>query len=111
MTYLNQRNEEFRQKDPVEESLFFYFRPAKGGDLKAQWYPATYLLSILSLNGRIQSNSQAKQTLTAVLENHHFLSRKTLNGITEYCVVEYTQDERKQNATLPLPPVQNKLEL
>ena len=111
VTYLNQRNEEFRQKDPVEESLFFYFRPAKGGDLKAQWYPATYLLSILSLNGRIQSNSQAKQTLTAVLEKHHFLSRKTLNGITEYCVVEYTQDERKQNATLPLPPVQNKLEL
>ena len=108
---LNKRNENFRQKDPVEENLFFYFRAAKGGEINAQWYPASYLLSILSLNGRTQSNNQTQQILVAALERNGFQSRKNANNITEYRVVEYSPEERKENAIRPQLPAQKGLKL
>lgn len=61
ITFLNNRNEAFRQKDPIEENLFFYFRAARQNDIQAQWYPASYLLSVLSMNGRTQANTQTKK--------------------------------------------------
>lgn len=111
ITFLNNRNEAFRQKDPVEENLFFYFRPARPNDIQAKWYPASQLLSILSMNGRTQANAQMKQMLVTVLENNHFHSRKTSNNITEYWVVEYSAEERKENSIRPQLPVQTGLEL
>lgn len=111
ITFLNNRNEAFRQKDPVEENLFFYFRAARPNDIQAQWYPASYLLSVLSMNGRTQANAQMKQMLVTVLENNHFHSRKTSNNITEYWVVEYSAEERKENSIRPQLPVQTGLEL
>ena len=111
ITFLNNRNEAFRQKDPLEENLFFYFRAARPNDIQAQWYPASYLLSVLSMNGRTQANAQMKQMLVTVLENNHFHSRKTSNNITEYWVVEYSAEERKENSIRPQLPVQTGLEL
>ena len=111
ITFLNNRNEAFRQKDPLEENLFFYFRAARPNDIHAQWFPAAYLMSVLSLNGRTQSNAQMKQMLVTVLENNHFHSRKTDNKVTEYCVVEYTPQERTENSIRPQLPVQKGLEL
>ena len=111
ITFLNNRNEAFRQKDPVEENLFFYFRAASPNDIQAKWYPASQLLSILSMNGRTQANAQMKQMLVTVLENNHFHSRKTSNNITEYWVVEYSAEERKENSIRPQLPVQTGLEL
>ena len=111
ITFLNNRNETFRQKDPLEENLFFYFRAARPNDIQAQWYPAAYLLSVLSANGRTQANTQMKQMLVTVLENNHFHSRKTSNNVTEYWVVEYTPQERKENSIRPQLPVQKGLEL
>lgn len=111
VTFLNHRNEAFRQKDPVEENLFFYFRAAKPADIQAKWYPAAYLLSVLSLNGRTQSNAQMKQMLVNVLESNGFRSRKTADGVTEYWVVEYTPEERKENAIRPQLAEQKNLEL
>ena len=111
ITFLNNRNEAFRQKDPLEENLFFYFRAARPNDIQAKWYPASQLLSILSMNGRTQANAQMKQMLVTVLENNHFHSRKTSNNITEYWVVEYSAEERKENSIRPQLPVQTGLEL
>lgn len=111
ITFLNNRNEAFRQKDPIEENLFFYFRAARANDLQAQWYPAAYLLSILSLNGRTLSNAHTKQTLVKVLESNNFRTRRTANGVTEYWVVTYTQEERTANAVLPQLPVQTEIGL
>ena len=87
ITFLNDRNENYRLKDPVEENLFFYFRAAKGGEINAQWYPASYILSILSVNGRTQSNQQAQKILVTVLEKNNFHKRVTSDGVTEYMVV------------------------
>ena len=111
VTFLNKRNESFRQKDPVEENLFFYFRAAKGGEIQAKWYPASYLLSILSLNGRTQSNPQTQKTLVTVLEKNHFINRNGNYGVTEYKVVEYTPEEREANSTLPQIPKQGNFDL
>lgn len=111
ITFLNNRNEAFRQKDPIEENLFFYFRAARANDIQAQWYPAAYLLSILSLNGRTLSNAHTKQTLVKVLESNNFRTRRTANGVTEYWVVTYTQEERTANAVLPQLPVQTEIGL
>lgn len=111
ITFLNNRNEAFRQKDPIEENLFFYFRAARANDGNAQWYPAAYLLSILSLNGRTLSNAHTKQTLVKVLENHNFRTRRTVNGVTEYWVVMYTLEERMANAVLPQHPVQTEISM
>ena len=111
ITFLNNRNEAFRQKDPIEENLFFYFRAARQNDIQAQWYPASYLLSVLSMNGRTQANTQTKKMLVTVLESNHFQSRKTSNNITEYWVVEYSAEERKENSIRPQLPVQTGLEL
>lgn len=110
ITFLNNRNEAFRQKDPIEENLFFYFRAARPNDIQPQWFPASYLLSVLSLNGRTQSNAQMKRMLVTVLENNHFHSRKNDNKVTEYCVVEYTPQERTENSIRPQLPVQTGLE-
>lgn len=110
ITFLNNRNEAFRPKDPIEENLFFYFRAARPNDIQAQWFPASYLLSVLSLNGRTQSNAQMKRMLVTVLENNHFHSRKNDNKVTEYCVVEYTPQERTENSIRPQLPVQTGLE-
>ena len=52
-----------------------------------------------------------KQMLVTVLENNHFPSRKTSNNITEYWVVEYSAEERKENSIRPQLPVQTGLEL
>lgn len=109
ITFLNNRNENFRLKDPVEENLFFYFRAAKGGEIHAQWYPASFILSTLSLNGRTQSNQQAQKILVTVLEKNNFHKRVTKDGVTEYLVVEYSPDERKANSVLPQLPEQKKL--
>ena len=95
----------------MEENLFFYFRAARPNDIQAQWYPAAYLLSVLSVNGRTQANAQMKQMLVTVLENNHFHSRKTSNNVTEYWVVEYTPQERTENSIRPQVPVQKGLEL
>ena len=111
ITFLNNRNEAFRRKDPIEENLFFYFRAARQNDIQAQWYPASYLLSVLSMNGRTQANTQTKKMLVTVLESNHFQSRKTSNNITEYWVVEYSAEERKENSIRPQLPVQTGLEL
>lgn len=74
ITFLNNRNEAFRQKDPIEENLFFYFRAARQNDIQAQWYPASYLLSVLSMNGRTQANTQTKKCWSrywkAIISNH-----------------------------------------
>lgn len=72
---------------------------------------SSQLLSILSMNGRTQANAQMKQMLVTVLENNHFHSRKTSNNITEYWVVEYSAEERKENSIRPQLPVQTGLEL
>lgn len=74
--------------------------------------PNDYRVSpILSMNGRTQANAQMKQMLVTVLENNHFHSRKTSNNITEYWVVEYSAEERKENSIRPQLPVQTGLEL
>lgn len=109
VTALNERNEKFRQKDPVEENLFFYFRPGTGRDLQAQWLPASQLLSVLSLNGRTQANAQQQQILTVVLEINGFTKRVSPKGITEYLVVEYSLEERQAYSILPQMPRQEEL--
>lgn len=111
ITSLNSRNENFRLKEPVEENLFFYFRAAKGKDINAKWYSASSLLSIISLNGRIQSNRQTQQMLVTVLNGNKFRTRQTKDGVTEYWVVEYSQEERTENSIRPQLPVQKGLEL
>lgn len=111
VTMINKRNENFRQKDPIEENLFYYFRPAKGNDLHAKWLPASQLLSILSLNARTQVSNQQQQILTTVLETNGFIKRVTPKNVTEYLVVEYTFEERHANSILPQLPVQKGLEI
>ncbi|WP_304964528.1 hypothetical protein [Bacteroides acidifaciens] len=50
-----------------------------------------------------------KRMLVTVLENNHFHSRKNDNKVTEYCVVEYTPQERTENSIRPQLPVQTGL--
>lgn len=52
-----------------------------------------------------------EKMLVTVLESNHFQSRKTSNNITEYWVVEYSAEERKENSIRPQLPVQTGLEL
>lgn len=108
---LNQRNEAFRLKEPVEENLFYYFRAARKRDATiAKWFSASSILTQLSIQGRIQSNRQTLQILSAVLKENGFIRRITKDGITEYWVVEYTVEERNSNAVRPQLPEQKKLD-
>lgn len=50
---LNQRNEHFRLKEPVEENLYYYYRPARPAEGGGKWLPAAQLLATISLNGRV----------------------------------------------------------
>lgn len=107
---LNLRNERFRLKDPVEENLFFYYRAAKPQEGKMKWLPAARMLSMLSMNGRLQSNRQTLQTLVSVLDMSGFRSRVTKDGVTEYAVVEYTLEEREKNALLSQMPKEGEID-
>lgn len=110
ITFLNQRNEHFRMREPIEENLFYYFRPAHPTEGEQKWWPASLLMSHISLNGRIQSNTQTLQTLVTVLDRNNFRRRITNNGITEYAVIEYTLDERKMNSLQPVIERQKRLD-
>ena len=107
---LNRRNERFRLKDPVEENLFHYYRAARPGELNARWYPASHMLATLSLNGRTQSTRFTQQTLVTVLDSHQFLKRRTEEGMYEYCVAEYTLEERNARSLRSIEPVQREIE-
>ncbi len=95
---LNRRNENFRLKDPVEENLFYYYRPATAQDCVVKWLPASAILGMLSVYGRTQSTRMSLQTLVTVLEANNFRQRESPQGITEYAVMEYTPEDRNRNA-------------
>lgn len=108
---LNQRNEHFRLKEPVEENLYYYYRPARPAEGGGKWLPAAQLLATISLNGRVLSNKQTQQTLVTVLNAGGFRHRTTNNGITEYAVMEYTQEQRNENAVQPVVEKQEKMNI
>ena len=108
---LNQRNEHFRLKEPVEENLYYYYRPARPAEGGGKWLPAAQLLATISLNGRVFSNKQTQQTLVTVLNAGGFRHRTTNNGITEYAVMEYTQEQRNENAVQPVVEKQEKMNI
>lgn len=85
---LNLRNEGNRMKDPVEENLYVYFRPALPTDFDAKWKPAAALLSVISIYGRVQVNRWSQQNLVQVLERDGFLKRTNAQGTTEYAVIQ-----------------------
>lgn len=85
--HLNRRNEENRMKDPVEENLYVYFRPALPTDFDAKWKPAAALLSVISIYGRVQVNRWSQQNLVQVLERDGFPKRTNGQGTTEYGVI------------------------
>lgn len=95
---LNERNEQHRMKDPVEENLYIYFRPATDDDPHTKWKPAAGLLTTLNVYGRIQSTKQALLILTQILERDGFKKRLNEHKITEYAVVEFTQHEIEENS-------------
>ena len=69
------------------------------------------LLATISLNGRVFSNKQTQQTLVTVLNAGGFRHRTTNNGITEYAVMEYTQEQRNENAVQPVVEKQEKMNI
>lgn len=54
---INTRNERHRMKDPLEENLYVYFRPAGEKDFEVKWKPAAAILATLSVYGRTQANA------------------------------------------------------
>lgn len=99
---INNRNEEHRMKDPLEENLYVYFQPATPMDYTVKWKPAAAILSYLSASGRTQVNAQSQQLLIQVLERDGFMKRKNRYGITEYGVLPLTAEEIENNAKKPV---------
>lgn len=97
---LNRRNEQHRMKEPVEENLYVYYRPATDADYDMKWKPAAVLMSTLCIYGRLQGNRQTLQLLVQVLERDGFHCRTNSFGITEYAVVEYSPEEVDKNCKL-----------
>ncbi|NDV83254.1 VapE domain-containing protein [Bacteroides sp. 51] len=95
---INQRNEQHRMKDPLEENLYVYYRPATPTDYMVKWKPAAAILSYLGGAGRTQVNAQSQQLLIQVLERDGFMKRVNEHGITEYGVIVLTMDEVENNA-------------
>ena len=95
---INQRNELYRMKDPLEENLYIYFRPATPRDYIVKWKPAAAILSYLSAAGRTLVNAQSQQLLIQVLERDGFMKRVNEHGITEYGVIVLTMEEVESNA-------------
>lgn len=94
---LNNRNELHRQKDPVEENLFVYYRQPQPQDLCVKWMPASAILTRLTIYGKVQVNRQTLQELVQALVKYGFNSRTNQHGGTEYEVVEYQVDEVERN--------------
>ncbi len=85
---LNERNESFRLKEPVEESLFVYYRSSREDDPFAKWLTASELMAKLTILTHLQANRATLQTLVTVLENNGFVNRTNDEGITVYAVLE-----------------------
>ena len=103
---INLRNEQHRMKDPLEENLFVYFRPATPKDYMMKWKPAAAILSYLSALGRTQANAQSQHLLVQVLEREGFMKRVNDYGVTEYSVIVLNADEVENNAK-QIKPVEN----
>lgn len=97
---IDQRNEQHRMKDPLEENLYVYFRKATPRDYEMKWKPAAAILSYLSGIGRTQVNAQTQQLLVQVLERDNFMKRTNPNGITEYGVITLSLEEVERNAKI-----------
>ncbi|MCD8183318.1 MAG: hypothetical protein LUE99_09760 [Bacteroides sp.] len=95
---LNAHNELHRLKDPVEENLFVYFRPAEPEDFCTKWMPAALILSKIAIYGKVQANRQSMQALVQVLQRHVFSTRTNAQGSTEYKVVEFQTDDVERNS-------------
>lgn len=94
---INTRNERHRMKDPLEENLYVYYRPARPADLEVKWKPAATLLTALSIYGRTQANALTQQVLVQILERDGFTKRLNEHDITEYAVVEISPQEVNEN--------------
>lgn len=94
---LNDRNELHRQKDPVEENLFVYYRLPLPGDLDVRWMPASAILTRLTIYGKVQVNRQSLQELVQALGKYGFRMRTNEQGGMEYEVVEYQIEEVERN--------------
>jgi hypothetical protein len=95
---INVRNEQHRMKDPLEENLYIYFKPATLRDWDRKWKSASVILAYLSAMGRTQANVETQQLLVQILERDRFMRRVNDNGITEYGVLVLTQEEIEQNS-------------
>lgn len=95
---LNQRNEQHRMKEPVEENLYVYYRAATAKDLDTKWRPAAAIMGTLCTYGKLQGNKQTLQTLVQILEKGKFNKRVNEHGMTEYAIVEYSMEQVSRNA-------------
>lgn len=102
---INTRNEQYRVKDPLEENLYVYFRPAKPADYIMKWKPAAAILAHLSMQGRTLANTQSQQLLVQILERDHFMNRVNSHGITEYAVIVLQSQDIENNEKRITPQV------
>lgn len=102
---INTRNEQYRVKDPLEENLYVYFRPAQSTDYTMKWKPAAAILAHLSMQGRTLANAQSQQLLVQVLERDHFMHRTNSHGITEYAVIALQSLDIEENEKRIMPQV------
>lgn len=94
---INDRNEQHRMKDPIEELLYIYFRKPVATDLDTKWKPAASLLVYLSIHGRVLVNKASQQNLIKVLEKGDFIKRTNEQGVDEYAVIQFCMDEVERN--------------
>lgn len=104
---INDVNEYYRMKDPLEENLYVYFQPANSKDLNMKWKPAATILSYLSGVGRTQANALTQQLLIQILERDQFKKRTNQFGITEYAVLPLTMEEIEQKAKQEYYKIEN----
>lgn len=95
---LNERNEDYRQRDTVEELFYVRFRPATKSDYAMKWMSAGHIVSRLNIMARLPITPQTQSTITRLLEKDGFMRRKSVSNIFEYAVYEFCEDEIHRKA-------------
>ena len=62
--------------------------------------PVSAILTLISMNGRVQMNDRNQRNLVQVLERDGFRKRSSANRIYEYEVVQYKFEEMERNCKM-----------
>ena len=85
---INERNQNYRSQEPIEELFRVHYRRGTMLDLNMKWLTAAKIAQRLSQHSRQYLSASQTNIIKQIVESEDFLFRMGLSGLIEYGVIE-----------------------